>query len=828
MQRKFKKLFSILALLSFVFSVSPAFAYGVYKSDRNDMVGDRMTFAGFNWRVYKKDSTYGYITVTDYLDKIPFRSDRDDPDEPNYPDSDFRKRVNDYEKQMRNYDGPQLTWKEADAGLNYIVKHDMKDVFKGDYDDVLFIMSLSEARAMGTSKLARDVLSLGDMWYLRTPGESKNGNMCVVIKAGYISDFGTKAYIRQYVRPCLQINLRSELFKPVYLFKSASGAKEKLEIGEGFTIEDFDPSKGFKRTKAADGIEKPAGITVRQRNKNSFGSCAKSYCLIEAPHEIVLGGGIFEVDGETLEYKTQPPKISYTSDAVRQGKADFVSVIAEENNGKYVSYAKVSNLADVADGKGISVPFGRLPKGSYKLWIFADKIKDGEDECSQFVGSYVIEHGEHGEKGYAVLGTDNAGKKFTVAPSGITLLFKNRVSYAQDFKVSKPGVIFTGLYEEGAKTAGADTAGGKIGGKLTVDGQTLKVNKMTLTGLQLKNKAVIDVCSDSILEQPGPHSGADDSLSGTLTLEQSDDFSIAKGSRIVVEHNCRVTNGRNSSITVWDNANQKSVTIPTGKTYVAVKGNPQEPYDDDSQPIVWKKDVLDDEPVIPLSNPSSAGLSYKCEIAVQNSPEITAIGQAPSAEKPEIFSAAECAVNELAAWVEYALYEDPESIIGAKGITEITEKTGFKLKIAHADGTGENETLKVSVKLDVPIEPAKGKRLAVILPIGNAGEDLPDEGLLGANEETDEIKYGVFKADYDEKTQIITFEIPEYGKYFPAGGDEILPLLVTVAELNGDAEFDGEEHKKSSSGCNAGFGAFALLALVSLTRMKNAERRAKK
>ncbi|MDO4952828.1 MAG: Synerg-CTERM sorting domain-containing protein [Synergistaceae bacterium] len=811
MYNKFRKICSVLILAGVIFtSVSPAFAYGVYKADRNYFVGDRMTFAGFNWRVYKKDSTYGYITVTDYLDRIPFSNGRDEPD---YAASDFRKRVNDYETQMRNYDGPHMSWQEADDKFNYIVKHDMKDVFKEDYDDVLFIMSLAEARAMGTSKLARDVLNLGDMWYLRTPGESNNGNACVVIKGGYISDFGTKAHIRQYVRPCLQVNLRSELFKPVYIFKSAFGAKEKIAVGEGFVIEDFDPSKGFKRTKTSDSIEKPINIIVRQRNKNSLGSCAKSYCLIEAPQETVLNGGIFEVDGETLKYETQPPKISYNSDAVRQGKADFVSVIAEENrnNGRYVSYAKISDLADVADGKGISVPFGRLPKGSYKLWIFADKIKDGEDECSQFAGGCVIENGAHGEKGYAVLGTDNVGKKFTVAPSGITLLFKNRVSYAQDFIVSKPGVIFTGLYEEGAKTAGADTAGGKIGGKLTVDGQTLKVNKMTLTSLQLKNKAVIDVCSDSILNQPGPHSGADDSLSGTLMLEQSGDFSIEEGSRIVVEHNCRVINGRNSPVTVWDNANQKAMTIPTGKTYIAVKDNPREPYDDDSQPIVWKTEVLDDEPVIPVNNPP-AELSYKNKIAVQNSPKIANMIQTPSVEETEIFKAAEYAINMAAACLEYALYENPESIIGASGITEITEKTGFKLKITHAEGTGEDETLKVSVKLDVPIEPAKGKRLAVILPMKNDGEDSSDEGLFGADEETEEIKYGVFKADYDENTQIITFEIPEYGKYFLAG-DEILPLLVTVAELNEDATFDGEK-SSSSGGCNAGFGALALLGVL--------------
>ncbi|MDO4987918.1 MAG: hypothetical protein Q4E17_02670 [Synergistes sp.] len=812
MRNKFVKVCAALMLAGFV-SVSPALAYGVYKADRNDRVGDRMTFAGFNWRVYKTDNMYSYITVTDYLDRIPFSNGRDDPD---YTTSDFRKRVNSYEIQMKNYDGPQLSWKDVDGGLNYIVKHNMKDVFKEDYDDILFIMSLQEARAMGTSKLARDVLNLGDMWYLRTPGTSNNGNACVVIKGGYISDFGTKAHIRQYVRPCLQVNRRSVLYEPVYLFKSAFGAKEKQGIGEGFTIEDFDPSRGFKRTKATDGIESPTNVTVRQRNGSSIGNCAKSYCLIEAPSEIAESGGTYEVNGETLAYRTQPPKISYTCDAVRQGKADFVSVIAEENknNGRYVSYAKVSALAEVADGKGISVPFGKLPNGSYKLWIFADKLKDGEDECSQFVGSCVIENGAHGEKGYAVLGTDNVNKKFTVAPSDITLLFKNRVSYAQDFEVSKPGVIFTGLYEEGARVAGADTAGAKIGGKLTVRGQTLKVNQMTLTSLSLENNAVIDVCSDSILNQPGPHRGADDSVSGTLTLEPSDDFIIKKGSRIVVEHNCRVINRRNVSVTVWDNANMRSVTIPSGQTLLVIKNDPREPYNNTSQPTVWKTDVSDDEPVIPFGASFAVGGSYKGEVVVQNSPKIASVGQLPYNIETEISNAAECAINMIAALVEYALYEDPESIIGVKNITEMIEKTGFNLKITHADGTGKDETLKIGVKLDVPIELVKDKQLAVILPVKGNGGSLFSKTLCESDEETGEFQYGIFKADYNEETQIITFEIPEYGEYF-ACGDEASSVLVTVVELNGDAKFDGEGQKKSS-GCNVGFGALTLLGILGL------------
>ena len=100
---------------------------------------------------------------------------------------------------------------------------------------------------------------------------------------------------------------------------------------------------------------------------------------------------------------------------------------------------------------------------------------------------------------------------------------------------------------------------------------------------------------------------------------------------------------------------------------------------------------------------------------------------------------------------------------------------------------------------------AAGEARAAVADGSGAKIGLADGGTLELT------KYTAFKAEYEEDGDcgVISFSVPEYGKYFKNGTTGII-----VAELNEDAKFDGE--KSSSSGCNAGFGAFALLGVLGL------------
>lgn len=139
---------------------------------------------------------------------------------------------------------------------------------------------------------------------------------------------------------------------------------------------------------------------------------------------------------------------------------------------------------------------------------------------------------------------------------------------------------------------------------------------------------------------------------------------------------------------------------------------------------------------------------------------------------------------------------DKAEITGAQNVTEANEKTTLNMTVKYNAETADKETAKFEIQLGKPLKLNENKKLAVFLP-------LPDR-------QEEENEYLVLK-DEDVADDVVTFTVENVGKYFKDG--ETVP--VTLAEINGDAKFDGE-NKSSSSGCNAGFGILALFSLAGL------------
>ena len=175
-----------------------------------------------------------------------------------------------------------------------------------------------------------------------------------------------------------------------------------------------------------------------------------------------------------------------------------------------------------------------------------------------------------------------------------------------------------------------------------------------------------------------------------------------------------------------------------------------------------------------------------------------------------------------------------EDYVGVSGVKETKLKDGLDIMLTYDGEKADSETAQFKIKLDKPIKLAEGRQLAVFIPlpsgkeeesenpvndlvtlaVPNIGKDASPENALAALAipnigKYEENEYLVLK-DEDLADDMVTFTVPNVGKYFESG--ETVP--VTLAEINGDAKFDGEEEQKKSSssgGCNAGFGILALL-----------------
>ena len=441
-------------------------------------VGFVTEFAGYGWKLYKSDSVHYYLFTANGIDRIPFSNDKDDPD---YAKSDIRKRINDFETQLKNYAGPQMSWAEVDGnGSGYISKKDLSDVIKAPYDDLLYLMSFDEARAMGSSKQARDVLDLGDMWYLRTPGTDGNGNAVVVVKGGYISDFGTKAHLRQYVRPSVKVSRESPLFSRQFFRTNGDDSgkirKSDVEIGKGFAFGDGDEDAGgeedgCKTTWYSPEIAAPEVLRVFQPD---VGIIDIEPGMIDDRHIVFK---------DTMFVTPCPPTVTYRSTAIAQGAADHLAAIAiatHDSKSRIVDYAKVS-AAD--EGTDVVIPFGKLARGRHYLRFFVERCEEGSsDYCSQDVGSFeVVNVGGRFREGEWPASVSN--QPYTVSAEGVGIRFPEGVGFVQDFEAVGKGATFSGL----------GTRGGRIGGKVTVDAAELTVSNMTVLALAVTNGGVLNV-----------------------------------------------------------------------------------------------------------------------------------------------------------------------------------------------------------------------------------------------------------------------------------------------------------------------------------------------
>ncbi len=381
---KLKKLFSVLILISVVLVFCPpAMAAGIVKGSSFANIGDERTFAGYKWNLYAKDSTYGYIITSNVMEVSKsdgsgkmagqaFRTQYNMPGSNKYSVSDLRPRVNKYETEMKSYNGTDMTWAEANGGTgkwakNYIVKHDMTEKgtnpygqpknpgFKtmSDYNDLLYVLSTDEAKALqkagyGYGGDKKNILAADDDYWLRSPGDDST-HAAYGGSDGYIVGDGRRVDDAYYVRPALQINLKSPLFQS-NLFKTApTGGKADVKAGGGFTLADYDGSKGWKLTVTDKNIAKPE-IT-------SF----------EKVEEKII-----------VEYRN-----------AATGENMYLSALLYDQAGKLVNYAKVADTSKSGSGSA-EIPTCNLPAGNYKIRFCCEKVNSGsQPDCvSELTAEY--------------------------------------------------------------------------------------------------------------------------------------------------------------------------------------------------------------------------------------------------------------------------------------------------------------------------------------------------------------------------------------------------------------------------------------------------------
>ena len=372
MQSNLKKLYAVLILIGVVLAFcSTAMAAGIVKGSSFANIGNEGTFAGYKWTLYAKDSTYGYIITSNVMEVAKsdgrgkmagqaFRTQYNMPGSNKYSVSDLRPRVNKYETEMKSYNGTDMTWAEANGGTgkgaeNYIVKHDMTEKgtnpygqpknpgFKAmsDYNDLLYVLSTDEAKALqnagyGYGGDKKNILAAEDDYWLRSPGDDST-HAAYGGSDGYVVGDGRRVSDAYFVRPALQINLKSPLFQS-NLFKTAPiGGKAKVNIGEGFTLADYDGADGWKLTLKDETIPKP--------------------------------------DITNVEIKDN--KLSVTYSGVQTGTDMYLSALLYDEAGELINYAKVADAAEKSEGTA-EIPLDGI-EGRYKIRFFTEQTNIGED-----------------------------------------------------------------------------------------------------------------------------------------------------------------------------------------------------------------------------------------------------------------------------------------------------------------------------------------------------------------------------------------------------------------------------------------------------------------
>ena len=355
--KSFKKLYAILMLVSFVFaSVSPAFAVGIFEGKIFSEVGEKTDFAGYNWMLFKKDDKSGYIITTEGIGSTVFRYGTSDANL--YYSSELRRKVNEYEAEMKSYTGPQLTWAEVNGtadGKNYIEKHDMSECAMMKpvtrYDDLLYLLSVVEAEV-----LPADILRLGrdKDWWLRSKGSMgplRAADIHHDVWGNPIVDYpGEVISETLLVRPALQINLQSPIFAQTAFKTAPTGGKADVKVGDGFTLKDYDGSGGWKLTETDRSIPVPNAT------------------LTALAHWTIAIGNIV-----TVKYS-----------GVKTGENMYLSALLYDNNGNLINYAKVADTSTNGSGEAqLSFKNLSLPSWNCKVAFVSEQVS-GDDKPDRF------------------------------------------------------------------------------------------------------------------------------------------------------------------------------------------------------------------------------------------------------------------------------------------------------------------------------------------------------------------------------------------------------------------------------------------------------------
>ncbi|MDO4952365.1 MAG: Synerg-CTERM sorting domain-containing protein [Synergistaceae bacterium] len=361
MYDKLKKLFSVLLLISVVFAfVSPVSAAGIIKAGFSE-IGEKTDFAGHNWTLYKKDANSGYIITSVGLGSTPFKAGTQYNNK--YAVSDLRKKINELEAKMKSYTGEPLTWSEVSGtadGKNYIEKHDMTESgvsaygvernpgfsSMSSYNDLLYALSTDEA-----NEVSGNIRNAVQDWWLRTPGKPYyNAAIVNYFGKGDVDGFGHGVNDDNCVaRPALQINLNSPIFQTV--FKTAPNGKAAVTVGSGFTLADYGGSKGWKLTL-----------------KNSRIATPEITSFAKTEEKIIV------------EYRN-----------AATGENTYLSALLYDENGRLINYAKAADVSQSGSGRA-EIPTCNLPAGNYKIRFFCEKINgNGKfDHVSELSGEYSI------------------------------------------------------------------------------------------------------------------------------------------------------------------------------------------------------------------------------------------------------------------------------------------------------------------------------------------------------------------------------------------------------------------------------------------------------
>ena len=487
MHGRFKKLYAVLMLVSFVFaSVSPAFAVGIFEGKIFSEVGDKTDFAGYNWMLFKKDDKSGYIITTEGIGSSVFRYGTSDVNL--YYSSVLRGKVNDYEKEMKSYTGPQLTWAEVNGtadGKNYIEKHDMSECAMMKpvtrYDDLLYILSVVEAEV-----LPADILRLGRFkdWWLRSKGSMGPLRVATIHHDvwgnPYVDYPGCKISDTLLVRPALQINLQSPIFAQTAFKTAPTGGKADVKVGDGFTLKDYDGSGGWKLTETDRSIPVPNAT------------------LTALAHWTIAIGNIV-----TVKYS-----------GVKTGENTYLSALLYDNNGNLINYAKVADTSTNGSGEAqLSFKNLSLPSWNCKVAFVSEQVS-GDNEPDRFSAPTAM---------YNVILTSNDGldgKALLLPDSELPeqLKIKDEIKQTLPVPVLSPEQItgVSGLTEAVSKTRLGMTVEQSVGAE---DKQTAKFK--ILLGNKIKDYNKNKRLAVLIADKAEQAADADDSA---ILMSDEDDF----------------------------------------------------------------------------------------------------------------------------------------------------------------------------------------------------------------------------------------------------------------------------------------------------------------